>query len=90
MSIGFVPSTSRVRVPFPPRPAPEPEVADVRVSTPLVFVPPAFEYKHLARDLAEQAPSEAELDALGAAGWELVGVVGDRGSAHFFFKRETQ
>ena len=42
-----------------------------------------WEYKVLI----QTAISEQELNALGAAGWELVGVVPLRESTHFYFKR---
>lgn len=47
-----------------------------------------WRYKRLARDLRrEEAPTESELDALGADGWELVGSFADASVAYFYFKR---
>jgi hypothetical protein len=34
--------------------------------------------------------SEAELDALGAERWELVGIVPAGAEVHFYFKRERR
>lgn len=65
----------------PPVPPPPP---DVRVQPPLVYVSPVWEYKQL---LAQTGPDEAELNALGAQGWELVGVVPAPSGTHLYFKR---
>jgi hypothetical protein len=66
-------------------------VPDVRVQPPMVFVEPAWEYKHVSRSLTEQEPlGENELNELGAQGWELAGVFNDSRSAHFYFKRLTR
>ena len=63
----------------------------VRVQPPLVYVEPAWEYKHLTRSATEQEPlSEAELNALGNDAWELVSVFTDGRSVHFYFKRQTK
>ncbi len=63
--------------------------AGVPVQAPVVYVEPTWEYKHLARDLTkEAAPGEAELNALGAKGWELVGGFAYASEAHFYFKRQ--
>jgi hypothetical protein len=40
------------------------------------------------RESAEGMMSEAELNALGAQRWELVGVVSAGIRVHFYFKRE--
>jgi hypothetical protein len=54
-------------------------------------VAPTWEYRHLVRDLStEGLPSDAELDALGAEGWELVTVLTDGRSAHFYWKRQVR
>lgn len=70
---------------------PEPERPHgVHVQPPVVYVEPSWEYKHLVRDLAkEAAPDEAELDALGADGWELAGAFARGDEAHFYLKRPT-
>lgn len=61
-----------------------------RARPPIVYVEPTWEYEHLVRDLAsEPAPDEAELNALGAKGWELAGVFVHGSRAHFYFKRQT-
>ncbi len=66
------------------------QVPNVRVQPPMVFVreEARWEYKHLARNLAEEpAPTEADLNALGAEGWELAGVFSDSLRVHCYFKR---
>lgn len=65
----------------PPLP---PQMSDVRVQPPLVYVQPVWEYKHVVR---QAALSESELNALGPEGWELVGVVPASNAVHFYFKR---
>ncbi len=59
---------------------------------PLPMVPmkdePVWEYRQLVRNLArESAPSESELNALGAEGWELSGILSDSPFVYFYFKR---
>jgi hypothetical protein len=54
----------------------------------MVYVPPAWEYMESERSVATgQLPTAAELNALGAEGWELAGVVQAGDLAHFYFKR---
>jgi hypothetical protein len=60
------------------------------VPSPIVYVEenPAWEYKQLVRNLAkEKAPTEDELNALGADGWELAGIFTDSPFVYFYFKR---
>jgi hypothetical protein len=45
-----------------------------------------WEYKHVSGD----PPDETELNAIGADGWELVGVVAVRDDVHLYFKRLVQ
>lgn len=67
------------------------QMPEVHVKPPMVFVEPAWEYKHVERRLAGQEPlGESELNALGDDGWELTGVVSDGRAAHFYFKRQTK
>jgi hypothetical protein len=61
-----------------------PQVPDVRIQPPLVYVQPVWEYKHVS---AEGTPDEAQLNALGAEGWELVGVLPAANAVHLYFKR---
>jgi hypothetical protein len=61
---------------------------EARVEPPLVPLEPRWEYKEVVREVAGGLPSEAELDALGAEGWELAGVVPAGQRVHFYFKRE--
>jgi hypothetical protein len=54
----------------------------------MVYVPPAWEYTEIERSAAAgQLPTAAELNALGADGWELAGVVQAVEAVHFYFKR---
>ncbi len=58
--------------------------------TPMVYVKDktVWEYKLLTRNLAkEEAPNEAELNALGKEGWELAGITTDHPIVRFYFKR---
>ena len=74
--------------PFPPRPGVDPTVPQVHVTPPMVYIEATYEYKELTRELATEAPpSEAELNELGKAGWELVSVLNDGRSARWYFKR---
>ena len=76
--------------PFPPRPV-YPPLPEVHVQPPMVFVQPAWEYRHVTREPGAQgALGEAELNELGAAGWELVGVVTEQTAVHYYFKRQVQ
>jgi hypothetical protein len=70
--------------PSPHRPQPEePQLA--RVQPPMVYVyeKPRWEYKVIF----QSALSEEELNALGAEGWELVGLVALPENTRFYFKR---
>jgi hypothetical protein len=78
--------SSRVEIPFPPRPS-EPRVS--RVEPPWVPFQPTWEYKEVTRDLENAALlTEAELNELGSQHWELAGVVREDQRVHFYFKRE--
>ena len=71
--------------PAPPSPADAPPVPPM-----LVYVKEksTWEYKLITRNLSkEEAPTEEELNGLGADGWELAGVFGDSPLAYFYFKR---
>lgn len=60
------------------------------VHPPMIYVkePLRWEYKQVTRDLENEGPlSEAELNALGAEGWEMAGVAQQPPAAHFYFKR---
>lgn len=70
--------------PYVPPPPVPPPVPDVRVQAPLVYVQPVWEYKRL---IVDTPPSEAELNALGAEGWELVGVAPVAQAVQLYFKR---
>ena len=76
--------------PFPPQPpfppaAPGPHAA---LQPPMVYVAPAWEYKHVERPAGAEPPFPAdELNALGADGWELTAVIPTPATVHFYFKR---
>lgn len=77
------------RLSLPPEPKEPLKPSAPRVQPPIVYVEPTWEYKHLVRDLSrERAPDEAELDALGADGWELAGAFTHGSEAHLYFKRQ--
>jgi hypothetical protein len=47
-----------------------------------------WEYKQIIRNLEKEAPpDEAELNQLGAEGWEMAGVAQQPPLAYFYFKR---
>ncbi len=49
---------------------------------------PVWEYKQVVRNLAKEvAPTDAELNALGADGWELAGIFTDSPFGYFYLKR---
>lgn len=62
--------------------------SDDGLPTPLVYVHenPPWVYKVLPRDL-DELPDSIELNALGADGWELTGVVNTGPQVIFYFKR---
>lgn len=80
---------------FPPQPFPAPPVLPPQpgpqapLQPPMVYVAPVWEYKHLFRAVSGEAPpvSEEELNALGAEGWELTGVIPGPTGVHFYLKR---
>ena len=74
--------------PFPPSP-PSPEPGPrAPLQTPMVYLAPVWEYRQLTRPLgSDSLPTETELDALGAEGWELAAVVPEGTRVHFYFKR---
>lgn len=66
----------------------QPQVETVQPHLVYVKKELSWEYKHLSRQLAEEALlSEAQLNVLGAEGWELGGVFADTTTAHYYFKR---
>ncbi len=76
-----------LKVVFPVRP----EEPTGRLSQqPMIYVKEklSWQYHQLERNLKkEAAPTEDELNALGAEGWELVGVLSSGSVARFYFKR---
>ena len=78
--------SARIEIPFPPRP---PEPRGPHISPPWVPIEPRWEYKEVGRDtVTEGLPTEGDLNALGAEGWELSGVASQGPRTHFYFKRE--
>jgi hypothetical protein len=60
------------------------------IQSPIVYVKdePVWEYKQVVRNLAqEKAPTEEELIALRADGWELAGTFTASPFVYFYFKR---
>jgi hypothetical protein len=74
--------------PFPHIPQPE-QPQQLRVHAPAIFVyeKQAWEYRVISKDVNDGALAEHELNAFGAAGWELVGVVTLTTTVQFYFKR---
>jgi hypothetical protein len=55
---------------------------------PLIHVAPTWEYQHVERPVAELSRfADSELNALGAQGWELVGLVPEGAAIHILLKR---
>ena len=70
--------------PEPPPPAP------MDPAPPMVYVYETlqWEYRCIARNARDQSPpSEQELNALGAEGWELAGIANLPGEIYLYFKR---
>lgn len=70
--------------------APDPSSGTPLPPLPRVYVQEdvAWEYRVVTRNLAKQdAPSEAELNTLGADGWELAGLFSDSPFLYLYFKR---
>ncbi len=60
------------------------------VRPPMIYIEKQlkWEYKQIVRNLKkENPPDEAELNALGEAGWEMSGVAQQPPLAYFYFKR---
>jgi hypothetical protein len=97
-------STETPRPPGPPRPPevpqpapfPPPHVPIVPLPPPVSHMavpqvpmrPPRWEYKRLTRPADTPHMEDAELNALGHDGWELVGVVATAQGTQYYFKRE--
>ena len=72
----------------PTQPSQPPVNPEARL--PMIYVKesPVWQYKQVIRDLnTEQMLNEEELNKFGEQGWELVGVVTNGATAHFYFKR---
>ena len=78
--------TPQHEIPTPHRPL---ERRGTHVEPPSVYVESRWEYRELVREPGSSShPTEDDLNALGADGWELMGVVARGEQVHFFFKRE--
>jgi hypothetical protein len=76
--------------PQPPFPQPPQPQQPQSSQSPMVYVyeRQAWEYKIIVREAAkEELLSDTELNALGAGGWELAGVVTLPDKVQFYFKR---
>ena len=63
------------------------------VRPPMVYVEKKlkWEYKQIVRNLKkEKTLDEAELNALGAEGWELSGIAQHSTNIYFYFKRSVE
>jgi len=63
------------------------------IRPPMVYVKESlkWEYKQIVRNLKkEKPPDDAELNALGAEGWEMSGVVQHPPSLYIYFKRPIE
>ncbi|MCC6612692.1 MAG: hypothetical protein IT320_04385 [Anaerolineae bacterium] len=62
-----------------------------QVETPIVYQkePVVWRYKLLTRDLdkRESPPTEAELNELGAEGWEIAGIIAQGSRVYVYLKR---
>jgi hypothetical protein len=66
--------------------------AEPQVQSPMIYVKEEvrWEYKRIERHLdREGAPSEADLNDLGAEGWELVSNFSHRDYIYLIFKRQA-
>jgi hypothetical protein len=69
--------------PFPQPPQPQPQRPHVQPPMVYVYEKQRWEYKVIV----QRGISEEELNALGAEGWELVGVIGLPDTSQFYLKR---
>lgn len=85
-------SSPALRNEFPPAPRPfTPQMPNVHVQPPLVFVEPEWSYREVVRNLDDTGPiTEADLNALGVEGWELAGILQDGRSVRYYLKRQTR
>jgi hypothetical protein len=66
------------------------ETLSPSVTPPMLYVyeDTVWEYKLLVRTRGQdELPSEEEMNALGAQGWELAGIANQQKLVHFYFKR---
>jgi len=85
-------SSAALRNEFPPAPRPSiPQMPNVHVQPPLVFVQPEWSYREVVRNLDETgALTEADLNTLGTDGWELAGILQDGRNVRYYLKRQTR
>jgi hypothetical protein len=73
---------------IPPR---EPQHEPIR--PPMIYIEKRlkWEYKQIVRNAESEKPlDEAELNALGADGWEMTGVVQQLPLTYYYFKRQGE
>lgn len=83
----------RIHTPETPSRLPDAPPFPHPIAPPMVVVREKlkWEYKRIAQNLArDEAPSEDELNCLGAEGWELAAVVQDSPLVYLYFKRATR
>lgn len=87
MDTNFSEFPTRPSLPGPPTPQ-DPPRPIAQPPTVLVYEKQRWEYKVVSRTADEDAhSSEAELNALGEDGWELVALVHGSSTAQFYLKR---
>lgn len=75
-----------LEVPFPPGHHPP---AGSRLEPPLVPIEPRWEYREIVSEDSALL-GETDLNTMGEAGWELVGLAPTGNRVHFYLKRERQ
>jgi hypothetical protein len=80
--------TESVDPPQTPHPF-QPQPRTPQTQTPMVYVyeQPKWEYRTVLKGPDQAEVSDADLSALGADGWELVGIGSLSGTLQLFFKR---
>lgn len=84
--------SAAIRNEFPPAPRPFlPQMPNVHVQPPFVFVQAEWEYREVVRNLDDTgAMTEADLNALGAEGWELASILQDGRNVRYYLKRQLR
>jgi len=64
--------------------------ASGHIQPPMIYIKESlkWEYKQIVRNFKKEKPlDEAELNALGAEGWEMSGIAQHLSAVYFYFKR---